>query len=271
MKRLFSFIAKNYFFFLFLFLELVAFSFVVQNSFQRATFLNATNKLTGSVFAAFNNITDYLTLKKANQDLAKENARLHNLLSSSFLYTDTLVYYRKDSLFSYISAKVISNSVNKQKNYLMLDKGSRQGIKKEMGVITTNGVVGTVVEVSEHFSWVMSILHINNRINARIKKDRHLGNLEWDGLDYRRGLLTDIPPHIELVEGDTIITSGNSLIFPEGILIGTVNNYYTGQGEKFNTALINFSVDYNSLYYVYVIVDMMKNEQMRLKSSTNSQ
>ncbi len=271
MKRLFSFIAKNYFFFLFLFLEIVAFSFVVQNNYQRAAFLNTTNRLTGSVFSAFNNITEYLTLKKANDELSAENARLHDLLNSSFLNNDTLVYHKKDSLFSYIAAKVISNSINKQKNYLMLDKGSREGVKPEMGVITANGVVGTVVQVSEHFSWVMSILHVNNRINARIKKDRHLGNIEWNGKDYRRGLLTDIPPHIQLSMGDTIITSGNSLIFPEGILIGTVEKYNKDQGGKFNTATIDFSVDFNNLYYVYVIVDMMKSEQMKLKSSTNNQ
>ena len=273
MRHLFAYILKYYFFFLFLFLEIIAFSFIIQNNYQRATFLNSSGQITGTVFNTFNNIAEYFTLKKSNHILADENARLRELQIQSFLTTDTLVYYQHDSLFKFISAKVISNTVNKQKNYLMLNKGKSHGIEKDMGVITSNGIVGTVIDVSENFSRVMSILHENNKINARIKKNNHIGNIEWDGEFYTQGLLTDIPTHVNLNKGDTIITSGNSFIFPEGIVVGTINEHLVDKGDKFNKARIDFSVDYNNLYFVYVIVNLMKGEQLNLETQneTNEQ
>jgi len=269
-RHLFAYIIKHYFFFLFLFLEIIAFLFVVQNNYQRATFLNSSGQVTGTVFNTFNNISEYFTLKTSNVILAEENARLRESQPVSFLKTDTLVYYQHDSLFKYISAKVISNTVNKQKNYLMLNKGSSSGIEKDMGVITSKGIVGTVVDVSENFSRVMSILHESNKINARIKKNDHIGNVEWDGEYYAQGLLTDIPTHVNLYKGDTIITSGNSFIFPEGILVGTVNEHLVDKGDKFNKAKIDFSVDYNNLYFVYVIVNLLKDEQINLETQNET-
>ena len=270
MRLLFAYILKHYFFFLFLLLEIIAFFFIVQNNYQRATFQNSTGQVTGTIFNTFNNITEYFTLKKANNQLVVENAELHKSMEYAFRITDTLVYYEYDSTFQFINAKVISNTVSKQKNYLMLNKGKAHGIKKDMGVITSDGVVGTVIDVSENFARVMSILHESNRINARIKKNNHLGNVEWDGLNYRKGLLTDIPTHVSLYKGDTVITSGNSHIFPEGILVGTIDQYLTNKGEKFNKARMNFSVDFNNLYFVYVIVNMMKDEQLTLENQTTA-
>jgi rod shape-determining protein MreC len=269
-RNLFAYIFKQYFFFLFLLLEVIAFSFVLQNNFQRATFLNSTGKITGSVLTAFNNISEYLTLKKANESLANENARLRKLLPESYLITDKQEYFSKDSMFRYISAKVISNSVNHQKNYLMLNKGSRNGIQKDMGVITSDGIVGTVVDVTPQFSRVMSVLHVSNKINARILKNNHLGTVEWSGNYYRNGTLIDIPMHVQLYQGDTIVTSGNSLIFPEGIMVGEVEEYNVLPNEKFNTATIKYSVDYNNLYYVYVIVNLKKKELQWLEKNPSS-
>jgi rod shape-determining protein MreC len=148
----------------------------------------------------------------------------------------------------------------------MLNKGSRHGIAKDMGVITSSGIVGTVVDVSPQFSRVMSVLHVNNKINARIRKNNHLGTVEWTGDNYRYGLLTDIPMHVMLAHGDTIITSGNSFIYPEGILVGTVEEYNILPNEKFNTALIEYGVDYNNLYFVYIIVNLKKKELLNLET-----
>lgn len=267
MRQLFAFILKYHFFFLFVLLEFFAFSLVVRNNYQRATFLNSTGKITGTVFNITNNVTEYFTLRKANNELVEENALLRNSLPGSFMYTDSLVHFDKDSLYKFIGAKVISNTIGQQKNYLMINKGSNHGIEKDMGVITSNGIVGTVVDVSQNFSRVMSILHLSNKVNARIKKNRHLGNIEWDGKYYRQGLLTDIPTHVRIIKGDTIITSGNSYIFPEGILIGTAEEYYSKSNEKFNKALINFSVDYNNLYFVYVITNILKDEMEELEEN----
>jgi rod shape-determining protein MreC len=271
-RNLFAYILKQYFFFLFLLLEVIAFYFVLQNNHQRATFLNSTGKITGSVLLTLNNVSEYLTLKKANEKLVEENARLRNQLQESFLTTDKEEHYSRDSIYRYIGARVISNSVNHQKNYLMLNKGSRHGITKDMGVITSDGIVGTVVDVTPQFSRVMSVLHVSNKINGRILKNNHLGTVEWTGNYYRYGTLVDIPMHVQLYSGDTIVTSGNSLIFPEGIMVGTVEEYNILPNEKFNTASISYAVDYNSLYYVYVIINMKKREQLWLeKNQQNDQ
>lgn len=228
--------------------------------------------MTGTVLLTLNNISGYLTLKKANEILVTENSRLRNQLSESYLITDTKEYYSRDSMYRYINAKVISNSANHQKNYLMLNKGSNHGIAKDMGVITSDGIVGTVIDVTSQFSRVMSVLHINNKVNARILKNNHLGTVEWPGNYYRNGKLTDIPMHVQLYPGDTIVTSGNSLIFPEGINVGTVEEYNVLPNEKFNTASVKYAVDYNNLYYVYVIINLKKTEQLRLlKNSANDE
>jgi rod shape-determining protein MreC len=266
-RNLFAYILKQYFFFLFLILEVIAISFVLQNNYQRATFLNSTGEITGSVLQSLNNISEYLTLKQANEKLVEENARLRNQLQESDLITDNEVYFSRDSMYRYIAAKVISNSINHQKNYLMLNKGSRHGIKKDMGVITSDGIVGTVVDVTPQFSRVMSVLHVNNKINARILKNNHLGTVEWKGNYYRNGTLVDIPMHVQLYPGDTIVTSGVSLIFPSGIMVGTVEEYNILPNEKFNTALINYAVDFNSVYYVYVITNLKQNEQQWLEKN----
>lgn len=148
----------------------------------------------------------------------------------------------------------------------MIDKGTNHGISTDMGVITSTGVVGTVVEVSENYSKVMSVLHIQNKINARIKKNRHLGNMEWDGKSYRQGLLTDIPSHVKLAANDTIVTSGNSYIFPEGLVIGTILDFDPQSSMKFNTAAVQYVVDYNSLHHVLVITNLMKYELEELEN-----
>lgn len=175
------------------------------------------------------------------------------------MLTDTQYAYR-DSGYYYINAKVISSSVNRQNNFLLLNKGSRQGVRAEMGVISSTGVAGIIVGVSPNYAYVMSLLHHNMRISARIKKNNHLVNVLWDGRNYRSGRVVDIPSHLELYPGDSIITSGNSLVFPEGILIGTVSEYLHSSNKDLSEAVIDFSTDFNSLNYVYIIENLMREE-----------
>lgn len=241
---------------------------VVQNNYQRAAFLNSTNRLTTTVFNSYNNITGYFGLMSENRQLREENILLREQIEQSFRITDTNVYIQKEPLFRYIGAKIISNTIGKQKNYTILNKGKIHGIEPDMGVFTSDGVVGTVVEVSENYARVMSLLHLQNKTSARIRKNNHIGSVHWNGVDFRYGLLTDIPAHVELLPGDTIITSGNSLIFPEGLVIGLVSapaEY--DQKSKFKRAEIRFSVDFNKLYHAYVIVNLMKEEQDFLKQT----
>jgi rod shape-determining protein MreC len=163
---------------------------------------------------------------------------------------------------------VIGNSTQQRNNYFMLDKGYRSGIKKDMGVITPNGVVGIIIDVSENYSSGISVLHKDTRISGRIKKNNQLVNISWDGINYRLGDISHIPSHVNLVQGDTILTSGNSQIFPEGIMIGTVEYMEDEMENLFKKGKVRFSIDYNMISYVYVVENTSREEIKRLKMST---
>ena len=260
MRNLFLFFRKHYFYFLFLFLE--SFSLILlfnYNEFQGSSLYSVSNAVTGSVNDMFSAISEYFSLRKNNRVLIEEMAKLHSRIPEAFYVTDKNVFYKKDTIvnleYRYISAKVISNSTNKRNNFLMIDKGSMHGIQNHMGAIIGNKIVGMVVSVSPHFSWIMSMLNKDSRISGKFKKNNQLVNVEWNGGNYRKGQVKEIPKHIRMVVGDTIITSGNSDIFPEG---------------NFNNGEILFSTDFNSLGYIEVVVDLMRKEKEDLKESFKS-
>ena len=152
----------------------------------------------------------------------------------------------------------------------MLNKGTLHGIENHSGVIIGNRIVGQIVSVSQHFCWVMSVLNKDTKISGKFRKNGQLVNIEWGGGNYRRGEVKEIPKHVVMEKGDTIITSGNSDIFPEGLIIGTINDYTIAQDENFNNATLLFSTDFNSLSYVEIVIDMMRKEKDALKASFKS-
>jgi rod shape-determining protein MreC len=276
MRNLFVFLREHYFYFLFLLLEAISLIlFFNYNEFQGSSLYRVSNTVSGSVNRTFSGISEYFSLRKTNRVLIEEMAKLHSRIPEAFYITDVNVFYKKDSIvnleYKYISAKVISNTVHKRNNFLMINKGSRHGIENHMGVIIGNTIVGQVVNVSPHFSWIMSLLNKDSRISGKFIKNNQLVNIEWAGGNYRKGLVKDIPKHIDILIGDTIITSGNSDIFPEGLMIGTISGFKIAQDENFNHGEILFSTDFNSLGYVEVVVDMMRREKESLKEPFNPQ
>jgi rod shape-determining protein MreC len=276
MRNLFLFFRRHYFYFMFLLLEVISLVlFFNYNEFQGSTLYSVSNSLSGAVNTTFSNISEYFSLRKTNKELVEEMASLHSRLSEAYYKADTTSYYVRDTLvrleYKYISAKVISNSTNKRNNFLMINKGRIHGIENHMGVILGNQLVGQVVSVSSHFSWIMSMLNKDSRVSGKFKKNNQLVNVEWQGGSYRRGQVREIPKHVEIIKGDTIITSGNSDIFPEGILIGTISDYTIAADENFNAGEILFSTDFNSLGYVEVVVDLMRKEKEDLKASFKTQ
>ena len=272
MRNLFLFLREHYFYFLFLLLE--TFSLILlfnYNDFQGSSLYSVSNTVTGSVNSMFSGISEYFSLRKTNRVLIEEMAKLHSRIPEAFYITDRNIFYKKDSVvnleYKYISAKVISNTTNKRNNFLMINKGSIHGIDHHMGLIIGNKIVGQVVSVSPHFSWAMSLLNKDSRISGKFKKNNQLVNVEWNGGNYRKGQVKEIPKHVVIVKGDTIITSGNSDIFPEGLLIGTITDFTNAQDENFNNGEILFSTDFNSLGYIEVVVDMMRKEKEELKST----
>lgn len=272
MRNFFLFLWRQYFFFLFLILEIVSFILIVQNNYyQRSGFINSSNKFSGGILTLFNNVSQYFSLTDANKKLAEENARLMNESKNFFMKTDSNVFYLNDTLYQqqyeFVSAKVIRNSTNKRCNYLTLNKGSKHGIKKDMGVITSTGIVGIVNEVSGNFSSVISILNKDFKVSAKLKNNEQLGTMIWDGGNYRYGKLIDIPTHVKPKIGDTVVTSGYSTSFPEGILIGTVTEIKEEKGDNFYTMIVLFSTDYNNMSYAYVVRNILKEEQDKLEKS----
>jgi rod shape-determining protein MreC len=276
MRNILVFIIRYHFLLLFVLLEFLSISLLVNSTYyQSSVILKAGSRLTGSFYTSVSNATDYFKLATTNEHLAKENALLRQMKGVSFLRNDTASFWVNDTLYrqqyKYIVAKVVLNTVGKRNNYIMLDKGSRSGIKKDMAVITSNGIVGTVVNVSENFSWVMSMLNKQTRISGRILKNNQMGTIMWNGVDHLYGTLTDIPAHVKIAKGDTIVSSGFSYIFPAGIMIGTISDFRVEQGDHFYTIPFKFSVDFNALQYVYVVNNLMKDEQESLEKSTEGE
>lgn len=268
MRNLFALLYKYQFFVLFVILEVVSLTLLFNSySYHKTLLFNATSDFSGNIYSLSSDVSDYFLLKKENELLLEENTKIRHRLESSFLITDTNYVYR-DSLYRFIPAKVVSNSVTKRNNFILINKGSLHGIKKEMGVISETGLAGIVIGVSPHYSYVMSMLHHNSRISARIKKNRQLVNVIWDDRSYLTGSITDIPSHIQLDKGDTISTSGNSLIFPAGIAIGLVTQQEKSENKSLGKASLQFSTDFNSLQYVYVIENLMKEEEQNLINET---
>jgi len=273
MRNILVFIIRYHFLLLFLLLEFFSITLLVNSTYyQSSALLKAGSRVTGRFYTSVSNATDYLKLRTTNEHLAQENALLRQMKGISFLKNDTSSFWVNDTLYrqqyQYIVSKVVLNTVGKRNNYIMLDKGSRSGIQKDMAVITSQGIVGTVVHVSENFSWVMSMLNKHTRISGRIIKNGQMGTIVWNGVNHLYGTLTDIPAHVKIAKGDTIMSSGFSYIFPEGLMIGTITDFRVEQGDHFYTIPFKFSVDFNALQYVYVVKNLMKNEQETLEKST---
>lgn len=267
MRNLLTFLVKYSFFFLFLIFEIFCFYLIYNNSYyQNSSMLRATNSFTGSMHKSFDNVSQYLGLRKENLRLAEENAQLRSYYQlDSITLPDTVEYLLPDTMIHCLNARVVSNSVQRRNNYFMIDKGSRHGLSVDMGVVNPDGVVGIITGVSDNFASGMSVLHKNSRISAKILKNNQLVNVSWQGINYREGLIEDIPTHIVLMPGDTVITSGNSHIFPEGIMIGTVINFQPSPDQLFNTARILFATDFTSLNYVYIIENKYIEEIINLQ------
>ena len=265
----------------FLLLESVCMYIAVQyNKKQQETYVNSANIFTGAIYQRFDKLMKYNELSNTNDSLSAENAilyaRLGNAQFSEFLVRDSVVV--KDSLskikqrYTYIGAAVINNSISATNNYMTLNRGSKHGIMPGMGVITRRGVIGIVKNVSTNFSQVMSILHQQSKISASLKKSDYFGSLVWRKTnDPQRITLEALPKHADIAVSDTIQTSGFSYIFPEGIPIGTVENFKVEPGRNNYSADVKLFEDISKLRYVYIVNHLFRKEQETLEKETKSE
>jgi len=270
MRNLAIFIWKHNFFFMFLIIETFCVYLIVQNNFyQRASFVNSSNALSANISQTSQSIEDYFYLKTVNENLAKENAELRSqLLASQFIIDTTSFVATKKYLrqkYIYTEAKVVNNSTSRRNNYLTLNKGALQGVKRNMAIISSTGIVGQVQEVSDNFCTVMSLLHSKTTVSAKVKKDGSYGPLIWNGEAYDYATLNDIPTHVRLKQGDSIVTSPYSLTFPENIMIGTVESFEIEAGKSFYTVKVKLSTDFKKLTHVYIVKNIFREEQEELE------
>lgn len=266
MRNLINFLLKNSSWFVFIFLEIICFYFVFSgNSYQKSVFLRVSNEITGKVYTISGNISSYFGLIDENQELLKKNAELEAQISylkdyvfeiqADSVKTEAFI---QDSLGrkanpDFIIARVEKNSIAMLDNYIILNKGINDGVKEDMGVISQKGIVGVVRGISSRFSVVQSLLNSQSRFSCKRLNSNATGILVWEGGDSRYAKLTEYPKYEKIEKGDTIVTSGFSDFFPEGIMVGTVEDFKSETDDNFYSLKIRLSTDFGSLKNVRLI------------------
>ena len=256
MQRIVLFFVRNRNFLLFVFLFAVSFALAVNpHSFHTSKVVSSANFLSGGIFEIKSSITDYFDLRTQNELLTQENVELRTLLAnggnlSSEGTFDSIVL---DSNYKFIPARVINNSYSKTKNNLTLNRGSSDSLKVDMGVMSSQGVVGMVNSVSENYASVQSVLNSNSQIVAKFKKSNHFGTLKWDAKEANIVQLIEIPRIANIMIGDTIVTDGRSTIFPPDMMIGTVKSFDRKDGDDYYNIDIQLFTDMTSVKHVYLV------------------
>lgn len=280
MRNVFLFLSRYRTFISFLILQVVALWFLVSyNRFHRAKFLGVANEVTGRVNTQYNKLEDYFTLKEENRRVHRMNDSLLNLLRDNFSKHDTSGQLLQDSVpFDTLGhyrryfarpATVVYNTVNAQKNFIQVNRGSNQGIRDNMAVVSSDGaVVGVVVNTSPNFAQVMSLLHVQNSVSASLKRSGDFGTAEWDGKDPRYLLLKKIPKTVEVKKGDTVLTSPVSFNYPPGYMVGTVSEVKLDNATGMYQLTIQTAANFFHLQQVHILENLDLPEQNSLNQDT---
>jgi len=275
-RNVFLFIRRHFNFLFFLLLQIIALSFLFRyNKFHEAAFLNVSTEVTGRLNERYNNVEYYFQLKKTNEALVQENVRLRQQLIANYeapdsnkrLFRDTI---RVDSVRKWLimEAKVVNNTISLPTNYLTIHRGYRQGVRSNMGVTGPQGIVGTVINVSENFAIVMSVLHPQFRVVAKLKKGGETGTIFWDGISPAFISMRGIPRSANVVVGDTVVTSQITSLFPAGLLVGTISEIVPDNTSNFFNLRLRTATNFSNIEYAYVLDNVQYDEQKRLEDST---
>jgi rod shape-determining protein MreC len=271
MRTLLRFIQKYSNLLLFLMLEAIAIAFMIQGSnYQRSKLIGLNREITGYIYSKVDGAREYFFLKQVNRQLAEENLDLRNrlgLLSSKVDTTLVISEIHEDYTYYYLPSRIVHNSVYKQYNFITLDKGKNDGVFKDMGVISEQGLVGIVLESSNNYATVIPILNRDFRLSVKIKSNNYAGILQWEGNSPLYAMLSEIPFHVNIMEGDTILTSGFSSIFPEGIEVGRIESFVLEKGNFFDIK-VRLSTDFQQLFHVNVIRNFRQEEQLNLEDQS---
>ncbi len=270
MQQIINFIIRYKNFLFYIFLLTISLAFTIQShSYHQSRFFNSSNWITGNIYGFSQSITTYFDLDGENEKLLLENQRLLDLLINK-TPSNTVNIDTTDFRYTIVSGQVIRNSYANQRNYITINKGQKDGIEQDMGVITDMGILGIIENTSNKFATVQSILNVNSNINAKIKNTNHFGSLTWDTKTYNVVQLIDIPKLVPLTVGDTIVTGAMSSIFPENILIGTIKNFDLDNSKSFYRIDVNLFNDMTNLKSVYIINTINRREILELESATTT-
>lgn len=272
MQRLFIFLYQYRAFFTFLVLEVVCAWLIIENNqYQSARFFNSSNTMVASLNSFSQGVREYFLLRNINSTIAEENAmlrskleqykQLQNRLGHTALIDSMAIDSAMIKQFDFVSAKVVSNTVHRFTNFLTINRGSIDSVEQGMAVISPLGAVGKVRTVSKHFSVVTSILHIDVKVSAVLRRTGHFGTVQWDGLDPDYVKLEYLPRHVKVAKGDTIVTSGYNAVYPEGVMIGIVDDVKLRDEALFYDLRVKLSQDFRKLSYVEVVRNRLRHEQ----------
>ena len=270
MRNLLNFLAKYNHLIIFLVLEGIAFYMLgTANSYHNTRMVKGFRGLSAGIEKRVSNARSYFHLSEISQSLSRENSLLRTTIGRLAQKEDDLFFSVADTIrhqhYTYTSAEVVNNSVNRQKNFFTINKGSLQGMSVDMAVMSGDCVAGVIVGCSSNYSVAMSLLNLDFRISARLKSNGYFGSLSWDGKDYRHAVLNEIPQHVTFGIGDTIETTSYSAVFPGGIMIGTVSGFEKSGGDFF-TIEVALASDFKKLRFVSVVGNLMKEEQIELEN-----
>jgi rod shape-determining protein MreC len=278
-RNVFLFIRKYSNFLFFLLLQMTALSFLFRyNNYHEAAFMNVAGEFTGSINQRYSKVEYYFRLKNINEQLEAENLHLNQLLRENYerpdgnekavmdtVQTDSLREIRK---YTWLGAKVVGSTVNTQLNFITIHRGSLQDVRPNMGVMSPQGIVGTVVNVSDNYASVMTLLHRQYKVVVKLKNGGERGTVEWDGISPMFVTLKDIPKSAKLQKGDSVVTSPTSSLFPGNLMVGTIAEIVDDKSSNFYTLKVKPATNFFNVEYVYVIANTQFVEQKRLEDST---
>jgi len=280
MRNIFLFIGRYFTFFAFLGFQVLALSFLFRyNKYHRAVGLGVANELTGWMNSKYANVDQYFHLKQESDRIHHVNDSLINLLKTNFLNPDTATQFVQDTIpydtlghrrrYIWRDAEVVSNSVNAERNYIQINRGSKQGIRDNMAVLNSDlSLVGIVVNTSDNFSQVMSLLHVKNNVNAVMKQSGNAGTISWDGKSPLYLTMTGIPKSDSIAKGDTVLTGTYSLSFPPLRMIGRVASIIKDNSSSFYVLQIKTAANFQNLQHVFVVENLHADEQEKLDKET---
>tara|TARA_B100000809_G_scaffold142735_1_gene140242 strand:- start:14887 stop:15696 length:810 start_codon:yes stop_codon:yes gene_type:complete len=269
MQQIAYFIEKYKYFLLFLVFELIALVFTIQShNYHKSQFINSANTITGGLLNSSMSFFEYTSLKSENKRLAIENTLLRNKLDIKKNETQFVITDSTELKHQYITAKIIKNNYTKNNNILTIDKGTKDGLTLDMGVINSTGIIGVINGISDNYATVLSILNSHSRINAKLKKSHYFGTLSWNGYSYKTAQLLDIQRQASISIGDTIVSGGKSILFPENIQIGTIKSF-NSTNKNYKNIEISLFTDMSNLGYIYIIKNIDKEEITQLENNND--